>query len=111
LAIGVLTRVVLLGLALRQADRDSETGQWARRRGMGLIHLVSTQVALGIVAVIFVTMGDAQRPIPGSTELDEAHALPVVEAVFTTAHQALGAAILALTAATFIRIRPENRPR
>lgn len=108
LAIGVLTLVVLLGMALRQADRDSETGQWSRRRGLGLIHTVSTQVALGIVAVIMVTMGDAQRPIPGSTELAEAHALPVVEAIFTTAHQALGAALLALTAAAFIRTRPEK---
>jgi len=108
LAIAVLTLVVLLGMSLRQADRESDLGRWAKRRGLGLIHLVSTQVALGIVAVILVVTADAQRPIPEAEELASAHALPVVEAIFTTAHQAIGAAILALTASSYIRTRSSS---
>lgn len=109
LALAVATLVILVGLALGQADRESKTGRWAKRRGKGLTHLVITQVALGIIAVIFVTMGNANRPIPSSDELAEAPPLPKTEAIFTTAHQATGAALLALTGATFIRTRPRRK--
>ncbi len=108
LALAVTTLVVLVGLSLGRGDRESKTGRWARRRGKGLTHLVIAQVALGIIAVIFVTMGDANRPIPSSDELAEAPPLPKTEAIFTTAHQATGAALLALTGATFIRTRPRR---
>jgi heme A synthase len=109
LALAVATLVILVGLALGQGDRESKTGRWAKRRGKGLTHLVITQVALGIIAVIFVTMGDANRPIPSSDELAEAPPLPRNEAIFTTAHQATGAALLALTGATFIRTRRRSQ--
>ncbi len=108
LALAVATMVVLVGLALGRGDQESKTGRWAKRRGKGLTHLVITQMALGIIAVIFVTMGDANRPIPSSDELADAPPLPKTEAIFTTAHQATGAGLLALTGATFIRTRPRR---
>lgn len=104
-AVAVATIVVLVALALGQAPRDTRAGVWARRRGKGLNHLVITQIALGIIAVIMVTTRDSNRPIPSAEDLASAHPVPKVEAAFTTAHQAAGAALLALTAATLIRTR------
>lgn len=109
-AIAVATLAILAGMALGQADRDSAEGRWAKRRGKGLIHLVITQLALGIIAVILVTTRDANRPIPLSEELAAAHPVPTVEAAFTTAHQATGAALLALMSASFVRTRNRSQP-
>jgi len=109
-AIAVATLAILAGMALGQAPRDTPAGRWAKRRGKGLIHLVITQVALGIVAVILVTTRDANRPIPLPDELAAAHPVPTVEAAFTTAHQATGAALLALMAASFVRTRKPDEP-
>lgn len=107
-ALAVASLVLLLGMSLRRADPATRSGKWARRRGMGLIHLIIIQLALGIVSVILVVTRDADRPIPSAAELASAHPIPKLEAAFTTAHQATGAALLALTAAALVRTRPER---
>lgn len=104
-AVVVSALVVVLGSLLTNSDRFSEVGSRARRACKALIHLVGLQVLLGIIAVAFVAMGETDRPIPLSHELDAAHALPTLEALFTTAHQATGAALLALTIAVTVATR------
>jgi cytochrome c oxidase assembly protein subunit 15 len=104
-AVFVAAFIIVIGAQLSAADRFSDLGLRARRAGKVAIHLVSLQVVLGIVAVAFVTFAGSQRPIPLSHELEVAHALPGLEALFATAHQATGAALLALVVGTAVATR------
>jgi len=108
MALGVGAIVLIVGIGLLGADRDTPMGRRTRRLGVALIAAVSVQVLLGITALTLVSSGPS-RPIPQSTELAEAHPLPALEAAFTTAHQALGAAILALLSALFVAARTTLR--
>ncbi|MBX3321568.1 MAG: hypothetical protein KF757_01120 [Phycisphaeraceae bacterium] len=95
-AVFVAALAIVIGSQLSTSERYSDVGQRSWRCGKALIHLVSLQVVLGVVAVALVAVAGAQRPIPLAHELEHAAPLPMMEAFFATAHQATGAALLAL---------------
>lgn len=91
----VATLALVLGIGLVGCDRVCDTGRITRRFGWVLIAAVATQVGLGITAFVLV-IGASPRPIPTYDQLSTAGSVPALEAAFTTAHQALGAVILAI---------------
>ena len=63
-----------------------------KRTGVALIHAMILQVLLGIASFIVVPKGPR----------DPDAAIPGFEVAFTTAHQAVGAILLAVAAALFV---------
>lgn len=107
-AVVVATLALVLAIALCGADAGSQPGRRARRFGLLLFGAVTTQVVLGITAFVLVLTGTS-RPIPTYQQLAEAGTLPAFEAAFTTAHQALGAVLLALIVAAVVAARHRLR--
>ncbi|MEO1512233.1 MAG: COX15/CtaA family protein, partial [Planctomycetota bacterium] len=95
-AFGAAMLVTLAGATMLSAERFSRIGTVLRQLGRGMIAVVVIQVALGLFALVAVGGGDAVRPIPLESELGQAHAIEVGEALVTTAHQSNGALLLAL---------------
>ncbi len=110
-AVFVAALAIVVGSQLSASESYSDLGQRARRCGKGMIHLVSLQVILGVVAVALVTVVGTQRPIPLAHELEHAGPLPMMEAFFATAHQATGAALLALAVTIAVASRLRFRPQ
>ncbi len=98
-SIVVVSAVVIAAAFLRKADHDSETGRLLRRIGRWLMVVVFVQFLLGGLALWQVGMSGQTRPIPTADQLDTAPAIDVAEALITTAHQTVGAALFALIAA------------
>ncbi|MAY73957.1 MAG: hypothetical protein CMJ31_04385 [Phycisphaerae bacterium] len=88
--------VAIAGALLASADRDTRQGRGLRRVGRGLTHVVGLQFLLGWVVIWQVTQDESKRPILESVELASATPVDVFEATVATAHQAIGAGILAL---------------
>jgi cytochrome c oxidase assembly protein subunit 15 len=66
-----------------------------RRVGAAVMHTVGLQIALGVVAMIAVLSRPSATPATADQATPIEH-IPLWEVVFTTAHQAIGALLLAL---------------
>jgi cytochrome c oxidase assembly protein subunit 15 len=94
----ILTAAIVLGLSIFVGGRA-----WGRnadlpvlpRVGKAVLHTVGLQLALGVVALIAVLSRDSVPPTV-SGEATPLEQIPLWEVVFTTAHQATGALLLAL---------------
>jgi len=77
--------------------------------GMFLLHGVSLQMVLGILSLIFRPGGGGEERVIMHDQLEGAEAVPVAPVLFATAHQALGASLLAcsiLATAWTFRVKP-----
>lgn len=91
----VVALIVIASAMLRSADTGSVPGRLLRRIGLALTVTVFAQFLLGFAALWQVGLGGADRPIPLADELATAHDIDLLEAVVTTAHQTIGATLLA----------------
>jgi cytochrome c oxidase assembly protein subunit 15 len=97
-SIVVVSLVVIAAATLRTASTESPVGRVMRRTGLLLTVTVFAQFVLGFLALWQVGMSGGARPVPTAEELATAHGIDVLEAIITTAHQTLGATLLALVA-------------
>jgi len=95
----ILMAVVVFGLATLAGGQA-----WSRnadlpvlpRVGKAILHTVGLQLVLGVVALIAVWSRDSAPPTVSGEATPLEH-IPLWEVVFTTAHQATGALLLALS--------------
>lgn len=95
-SIVVVGLTVIAAATLRTADAQSRAGRVLHRIGLLLTIGVFAQFVLGFLTLWQVGMGGSARPIPTSDQLATAHGIDLLEAAVTTAHQTLGAFLLAL---------------
>jgi cytochrome c oxidase assembly protein subunit 15 len=91
----VVLLTVMSAATLRIATPASEEGRVMRRVGLALTVLVFAQFVLGFMTLWQVGVGGAE-PIPNADELAAARAIDPLETIITTAHQTIGATLLAL---------------
>lgn len=103
------TAVLGLGFACRKADRQAPGGRALRRIGMGLIHAVILQFLLGWAAFWLVLNADDRGQIPSADQLETAQAVPLIETLTTTLHQANGALVLSLAGLALVWAVRANR--
>ncbi len=104
-----LTFTVILAFNLMKIDKDSGGARLFRRLGMFLLHGVSLQMLLGILALLIRPSEFGEERVVMYDALEQAEDIPAVPVLLATAHQALGASILAcaiLSAAWLRRVRP-----
>lgn len=104
-----LTFTVILAFNLMKIDKDSGGSKLFRRLGMFLLHGVSLQMLLGILALLIRPSEFGAERVVMYDALEQAEDIPAVPVLLATAHQALGASILAcaiLSAAWLRRVRP-----
>jgi len=94
----VVVMVIIAAGVMRTAEGATRPGRVMQRIGLAMIATVSLQFVLGFLALWQVGMGGEVRAIPLADDLPTAHEIDLLEAVFTTAHQTLGAALLAFAA-------------
>jgi cytochrome c oxidase assembly protein subunit 15 len=93
----IVAAVVFATAALaRSAPATDAGGRTLRRTGTWIGVLVGVQFLLGFVVLWQIMQPDAQRPIPLAGELATAPPMDLLEAGVTTAHQTIGAGLLAL---------------
>lgn len=96
-AFGVVVMIIITGASMGKADRADPLGRSLARLGDTLVWVVGIQFLLGFVAFAMIATAEAPRPIPTADELADAPPIALGEAMATTAHQANGALLLALT--------------
>lgn len=97
-SIVVVAMVVIAAATLRTADHESPTGRLMRRIGKLLMATVFVQFLLGGLTLWQVGVSGSDKPIPTADQLAVAHDIDVLEALITTAHQTVGATLLAFIA-------------
>ncbi|MBZ0170894.1 MAG: COX15/CtaA family protein, partial [Phycisphaerales bacterium] len=97
-SIVVVAMVVVSAATLGTADHESPTGRLLRRIGRLLMATVFVQFVLGGLTLWQVSVAGDTRPIPTADQLAAAHDIDVLEALITTAHQTVGATLLAFIA-------------
>jgi len=93
------------GFLLRSRPGTDRVSRLIRRLGTGLVVVVGLQFALGWVAFWAVLTTPRRGPVPTTDQLPHAEAVPVVEAVVATLHQANGALLIALAALAVVWTR------
>ncbi|HRQ73527.1 MAG TPA: COX15/CtaA family protein, partial [Phycisphaerales bacterium] len=93
------------GFLLRSRPGTDRVSRLIRRLGTGLVVVVGVQFALGWVAFWAVLTTPRRGPVPTTDQLPHAEAVPVVEAVVATLHQANGALLIALAALAVVWTR------
>ena len=104
-----LSMTVILAFNLMKIDKASGGSRMFKRMGMFLLHGVSLQMVLGILSLIFRPGGGGEERVIMHDQLEGAEAVPVAPVLFATAHQALGASLLAcsiLATAWTFRVKP-----
>lgn len=97
-SIVVVSIVVIAASILRTADAASRNGRAMRRIGVLLMGTVFVQFILGGLALWQVGVAGQPAPIPTADQLAQAAPIDAVEAIITTAHQTVGALLLAFVA-------------
>lgn len=106
-----LTFTVILAFNLMKIDKESGGSPLFKRMGMFLLHGVSLQMILGILALVIRPSEIGDERVVMFDELEGAPEVRALPVLFATAHQALGAAILACTilaSAWTLRVRPQE---
>ncbi len=106
-----LTFTVILAFNLMKIDKESGGSSLFKRMGMFLLHGVSLQMILGILALVIRPSEIGDERVVMFDELEGAPEVRALPVLFATAHQALGAAILACTilaSAWTLRVRPQE---
>lgn len=101
-AIVVALMAVFAAGAASRVTSDDPRAPGARRAGRGLLIVLTVQLLLGVGALIVVLSSPDRGPVPTAERLDQAAAVPVTEALLTTAHQINGAFMFGL--ATFLYV-------
>ncbi len=104
-----LSMTVVFAFNLMKIDKASGGSSTFKRLGMFLLHGVTLQMLLGIVALVLLPDNAGKERVVMYDELDTAADVSVAHVLFATAHQALGASLLAcsiLAAAWTLRVRP-----
>lgn len=104
-----LSAAVILAFNLMKVDKESGGSPIFKRLGMFMLHGVSLQMLLGIVALVLLPEDAGESRVVMYDELETAEGVSVAHVLFATAHQALGASLLAcsiLAAAWTFRTKP-----
>ena len=104
-----LSAAVILAFNLMKVDRESGGSPIFKKLGMFMLHGVSLQMLLGIVALVLLPEDAGESRVVMYDELETAEGVSVAHVLFATAHQALGASLLAcsiLAAAWTFRTKP-----
>jgi len=104
-----LVTLMVVAVGVRLWGVHGERQATLKRLGLGLLWLVMAQLVLGFVALI------VRRPVTGRTvEIGTTEVAPAVDALVTTLHQSVGAAMLTLAALaaawTYRLLKPTNQP-
>lgn len=103
-----LTFTVILAFNLMKIDKESGGAPLFKRMGIFLLHGVSLQMILGILALVIRPSEIGDERVVMYDELEGAPEVRALAVLFATAHQALGASILAcsiLAYAWTLRVR------
>lgn len=103
-----LTFTVILAFNLMKIDKESGGSRLFRRLGMFLLHGVSLQMILGILALVIRPSEIGEDRVVMYDELEGAGGVPALPVLLATFHQALGASLLAcsiLATAWTFRVR------
>jgi cytochrome c oxidase assembly protein subunit 15 len=90
-----LSMTVIFAFNLMKIDKASDGCPTFKRLGMFLLHGVSLQMVLGILALVLLPDNAGEERVVMYDELETAADVSVAHMLFATAHQALGASLLA----------------